>query len=222
MPSFCVVMGCSRRAERDRGRFFRIPKTFNNRGERLDALSAERRESWVRALNRGNLSETFLKNARICENHFVSGEPAKLEDKDHPDWVPSVNMGYFTIKVQNKQSLNRHVRSDECHSKRFKTDEMSEAGSASIDVEPRAGPSTKSAEFSEQYNEQEGRQSTIQDAATQTDLDMNNLNKMFKDLYFANQRIQSLEEKVKAFSLSEETFRDNDFKTLYLQDSRES
>ncbi|KAJ8975081.1 hypothetical protein NQ317_011033 [Molorchus minor] len=74
MPSFCAVVGCSRRAERDEVRFFKIPKALKNRGERLDALSKERRESWVRALKRGNLSDIFLNNARICANHFVSGK----------------------------------------------------------------------------------------------------------------------------------------------------
>ncbi|KAJ8963496.1 hypothetical protein NQ317_003891 [Molorchus minor] len=74
----------------------------------VDALSKERGESWVRALKRGNLSDTFLNNARICANHFVSGEPAKLEDKDNPDWVPSVNMGYITTKTQDEQSVKRH------------------------------------------------------------------------------------------------------------------
>ncbi|KAJ8968676.1 hypothetical protein NQ317_010649 [Molorchus minor] len=73
MPSFCAIVGCSKRAERDEVRFFKIPKALKNRGERLDALSKERRESWVRALKRGNLSDTFLNNARICANHFVSG-----------------------------------------------------------------------------------------------------------------------------------------------------
>ncbi|KAJ8965332.1 hypothetical protein NQ317_012080 [Molorchus minor] len=59
MPSFCAVVGCSKRTERDEVRFFKIPKALKNRGERLDALSKERRESWVWALKRGNLSDTF-------------------------------------------------------------------------------------------------------------------------------------------------------------------
>lgn len=73
MPAFCSVVGCSKRAERDRNRFFKIPKALHNRGIMLDALSKKRRECWISALKRGNLSETFLKNARICSDHFVSG-----------------------------------------------------------------------------------------------------------------------------------------------------
>jgi len=73
MPSFCSVLGCGKRAERDKVRFFKIPKALKNRGEHLDALSKGRRLKWVAALKRGDLSETFLNNARICANHFVSG-----------------------------------------------------------------------------------------------------------------------------------------------------
>ncbi|KAJ8969720.1 hypothetical protein NQ317_006109 [Molorchus minor] len=67
-----------RRAERDEVRFFKIPKALKNRGERLDALSKERRESWVRALKQGNFRILFLNNARICANHFVSDRHASV------------------------------------------------------------------------------------------------------------------------------------------------
>lgn len=73
MPSFCSVVDCGKRAERDEVRFFKIPKALKNRGEQLNALSKERRLRWVAALKRGDLSETFLNNARICAIHFVSG-----------------------------------------------------------------------------------------------------------------------------------------------------
>lgn len=73
MPSFCSVLGCGHRAERDQIRFFKIPKAYKNRGEKLDRISKERRLKWVQCLKRGPLSETFLNNARICAIHFVSG-----------------------------------------------------------------------------------------------------------------------------------------------------
>ncbi|KAJ8950673.1 hypothetical protein NQ314_007803 [Rhamnusium bicolor] len=52
----------------------RMPAVLKCRGEKLEALSKERRIRWVRSLKRGELSETFLKNARNCSNHFVTGE----------------------------------------------------------------------------------------------------------------------------------------------------
>jgi len=69
MPSFCSVVRCGNRAERDIVRFFKIPKALKNREEQLNTLSKERRLKWVAALKRGDLSKTFLNNAQICANH---------------------------------------------------------------------------------------------------------------------------------------------------------
>ncbi|KAG5867140.1 hypothetical protein JTB14_011347 [Gonioctena quinquepunctata] len=126
-----------------------IPKALQNRGKMLDALSKERRECWVRALKRGNLSDTFLKHARICADHFVSGEPAKLEDRERPDWVPSVNMGYISMKTQYEQSIKRHDRLVERQTKRLKMDEVDEAGNTALIIEPTAGQSTEALKTSE-------------------------------------------------------------------------
>lgn len=51
--------------------------------------------------------------------NFVGG-PAKLEDSASPDWVPSVSMGYVHIKTQTEQSVKRHIRFIERHTKRLK------------------------------------------------------------------------------------------------------
>ncbi|KAJ8978626.1 hypothetical protein NQ317_011258 [Molorchus minor] len=75
MPSFCAVVGCSKRAERDEVRFFKISKALKNRGERLDALSKERRESWVRALKRGNLKRRECK----IDNLAKIRDPSEME-----------------------------------------------------------------------------------------------------------------------------------------------
>lgn len=79
MPSFCSVVNCAKRAERDQVRFFRIPAILNDRCEAIKLLSQERREAWIRALRRGPLSETFIKNARICSNHFLTGKNSKID-----------------------------------------------------------------------------------------------------------------------------------------------
>ncbi|KAJ8976843.1 hypothetical protein NQ317_012967, partial [Molorchus minor] len=70
-------------------------------------------------------------------------EPAKLEDKDNPDWVPSVNMGYITTKTQDEQSVKRHVRSVRRQTKRLKLDEVDDVGNSAVNNEPTAGPSTE-------------------------------------------------------------------------------
>lgn len=61
MPLFYSVVVCSNRAERDRVRFFRIPASFKDRGIKLNDLSLERREAWIRALKRGPLADSLRK-----------------------------------------------------------------------------------------------------------------------------------------------------------------
>lgn len=73
MPSFCSVVNCAARYERDRVSFFRFPAVLTNRGDKLNALSVERREAWIKALKRGPLSETQLNNGRVCSRHFLTG-----------------------------------------------------------------------------------------------------------------------------------------------------
>lgn len=43
MPSFCAVVGCANRAKKDKVRFFGIPASFKDQGEKLDAVSRELR-----------------------------------------------------------------------------------------------------------------------------------------------------------------------------------
>ena len=33
---------------------------------------------------------------RVCSNHFFSGKPSNLIDRDHPDWIPTLNLGHTT------------------------------------------------------------------------------------------------------------------------------
>lgn len=73
MPSFCSVVNCAARFERDRVRFFRFPAILTHRGDKLNALSVERRDAWIEALNRGSLNETRLKYGRVCSRHFLTG-----------------------------------------------------------------------------------------------------------------------------------------------------
>ncbi|KAJ8980402.1 hypothetical protein NQ317_009397 [Molorchus minor] len=98
MPSFCSVLNCGMRAERDRVSFFRFPAVLRHRGEYLNGLSEERHNAWVKALKRGALSEARLKHWRVCSRHFVNGAPAELENDTHPDWIPRQNMGYASSR----------------------------------------------------------------------------------------------------------------------------
>ncbi|KAJ8940494.1 hypothetical protein NQ314_010708 [Rhamnusium bicolor] len=80
--SFCAVVKCGKRAERDQVRFFRIPAVLKGQGEKLEALSKQRRRRW----------------------------PAELEDKDSPDWMSSQNMGYTSFNTKDQEAIERQSR----------------------------------------------------------------------------------------------------------------
>ncbi|XP_060763861.1 uncharacterized protein LOC132872791 [Neoarius graeffei] len=56
-------------------------------------LSTERRRARLN-IGRTDLTEAKTKTARVCSNHFISGTPAKLYDRNNPDWAPTQNMSY--------------------------------------------------------------------------------------------------------------------------------
>ncbi|XP_055907160.1 uncharacterized protein LOC129942314 [Eupeodes corollae] len=106
MPSTCFVIGCSKRAERDHTfSFFRFPAVHKKPTE--IEISKARRTAWLNAIKRKDLKESSLKYTRICSQHFITSRPAKLKDKLHPDWIPSLNMGYPQF---SKPGVGRYQR----------------------------------------------------------------------------------------------------------------
>lgn len=71
----CIVFGCSKHSGKDKGlNFYRIPAVVTREGEEEEELSKERRERWILAISRDDLSwKDVLKNERVCGLHFVSG-----------------------------------------------------------------------------------------------------------------------------------------------------
>lgn len=51
----------------------------------------------------------YILQSALRSKHFV-GKSANIKDSDHPDWVPSQNMGYDTIKKSSTAVLNRFER----------------------------------------------------------------------------------------------------------------
>ncbi|VEN60951.1 unnamed protein product [Callosobruchus maculatus] len=95
MPSFCCVVNCSSRGNRDMVNFYRIPSVLNlSLKKDLNELSKRRREKWLQAIKREDLTEVKLKYARVCSKHFVSGKPADLRDELNIDWVPTLLLGH--------------------------------------------------------------------------------------------------------------------------------
>lgn len=74
MPSFCAVIKCSNNAAKTVGiSYFRIPGELRSGSYRDRELQRQRREKWICALQRADLTETKLKYGRICSLHFHSG-----------------------------------------------------------------------------------------------------------------------------------------------------
>ena len=94
----CVVVGCSKRFGRDKDvSFYRIPKIIRNRGEETRMLSERRRNGFVAAISRGDITAEILNHDRVCSRHFLSGSPASLDDETNPDWLPSLNLGHDKV-----------------------------------------------------------------------------------------------------------------------------
>nr|CAI5836744.1 unnamed protein product [Callosobruchus analis] len=70
MPVTCIVVGCGSRSERDRVSFFCIPIVCRRS---LTNLSLKRRDSWIAAIKRQDLTESKLKYQRVCSKHFITG-----------------------------------------------------------------------------------------------------------------------------------------------------
>ena len=92
----CLIFGCGTKSGRDKGVYFaRVPQVVTNQGEEARKLSEVRRNRWISAISRSDLSESVLEDTgRVCRKHFVSGRAAKSWDKFNPDWVPSLNLGH--------------------------------------------------------------------------------------------------------------------------------
>ncbi|KAJ8912346.1 hypothetical protein NQ315_014713, partial [Exocentrus adspersus] len=103
MPVTCLVVGCGSRSNRNNVNFYSVPAILSHKfvtGK--NELSKRRRALWIAAIKRDDLNESKLKNQRVCSKHFITGKPAALEDENHPDWVPSQEMGHKSQNVQKR------------------------------------------------------------------------------------------------------------------------
>lgn len=75
MPTFCGVVNCGSRGTRDLVNFYRLPSELSLKHKQiLNDLSKLRRQKWLEAIRRADLTETKLKYLRVCSKHFISGK----------------------------------------------------------------------------------------------------------------------------------------------------
>ncbi|XP_055997893.1 THAP domain-containing protein 1-like [Ostrea edulis] len=106
----CCVIGCANRFDKSSPKsFYRIPKKPESR-----------RELWISAIKRQHISGKPWEPAdhdRVCYLHFVTG--SKSNDLSSPDYVPSVNMGYDTIRQKNPDLRKaRYLRAEKRETER--------------------------------------------------------------------------------------------------------
>ena len=112
----CAVVGCSNRSDREHKKdhkkveFFRIPAIIRHTDKRDLELSTKRRDRYLAAISREDLTAEMLENSdyRVCSDHFVDGEPAKLYDFANPNWLPTLQLGH--AKQKNNSDYTRHER----------------------------------------------------------------------------------------------------------------
>ena len=72
--NFCAVHGCSNRSKggKDKG-YYRIPAIVSRSKPKKQALSAERRATWLARIRREDLAADATEYYRVCGDHFISG-----------------------------------------------------------------------------------------------------------------------------------------------------
>ena len=109
----CIVVGCINNSGRRRGirgiSFFRIPKVIFG-SAREEEISRKRRDGFLAAVSRADLTDSKLENGRVCSKHFLSGKPAPLFDKTSPDWLPTEKLGHEKISRKRVDAFQEHYQ----------------------------------------------------------------------------------------------------------------
>ena len=83
----CIIVGCGNKSGKKFTKkdsvvkFSRVPKIVKNEGEMIEELMTRRRQAWISAISRDDLTDDKLENERVCSRHFVSGQAAKQWDQ---------------------------------------------------------------------------------------------------------------------------------------------
>ena len=104
----CVVVGCSKRSDRDKDFwFYRIPAVSDHQGTEDFDLRKRRRDGYLAAISREDLDYNSLGNYRICSRHFITGKPTSLYETTHPDWLPTLQPGHTKVKAVDTDRYER-------------------------------------------------------------------------------------------------------------------
>ncbi|KAK0139962.1 hypothetical protein N1851_023125 [Merluccius polli] len=221
MPMFCVVYGCSNRSTREKEKsYFRIPKVVVHKGEKCKKLTEQRRKKWILNLRlRSGGAESVY--SRVCSDHFVRGVPSALGDVESVDWAPTVKLGYKTAKPKSEASLQREQRM------KLKEDQQrrSACAVAMLDLQqtaesPGMSPDLmRTAEQPADNPQSDGISGNgtlnYQDAGCQTELTMDDIEKMEDVLRQNTTELGDLRTKALDTQFNQKSFEKNEEKTKF-------
>ncbi|KAL7292438.1 hypothetical protein TKK_0014022 [Trichogramma kaykai] len=234
----CAVVGCTNTAQNKPGfSFFRFPKVQNRVHKNYDnlrKLSLKRKETWIRCLKQGPLSEKELNYKRVCQEHFISGKPAKLEDEMHPDWAPCKNLGYTAGCALKKdaaldQSCRKETASEIIESDIVDEQIVSINEAMDLQMNEKLDDSIWNEKIDTDNDEPTINEFSTNNKFTQTDLESNEIEKLKSKLKYQaeiieklnlklknqSEVIEKLNSKIESMTFVENSFRGNDEKTLY-------
>ena len=74
MVNFCAVLDCSNRSNTEKNKgYYRIPAIVLRSKPKKQALSVERRATWLARIRREDLVGDATEFYRVCGDHFIPG-----------------------------------------------------------------------------------------------------------------------------------------------------
>ena len=71
---FCAELGCSNRSNREKDKgYYHIPAIVSRSKPKNQALSVERRATWLTRIRREDLAADATEFYRVCGDHVISG-----------------------------------------------------------------------------------------------------------------------------------------------------
>lgn len=175
-------------------------------------LQKQRQSEWVKRIKREDLTSDKYSNARVCSDHFVSGQPTDLYDTEDADWAPSLNLGHNSVKNVDGKRKDRY---DLIKEKRRK----SEGAQALLELQNLTEfLQEEPAEATDCVTATGNNESTTKTSETceiQTDTSSSDIQALEAEIKSLREDNSKVREQLKEVSLDESEFRDNNEKVLF-------
>ena len=221
---------CGNRSGRDKEkRLFRLPTVSVDREEQTLELSKPRQDIWLARIKREDLEPSRYNNVRVCSDHFVSGEPAKLyeEKKNHVDWAPSLRLGYYSNQLEKSQCCSTQERSTRLTQRNSRkrmasevfTDATDDASSETVTQtclnDVVSGTATRTCLNIQDLDAAECEIAELKDEVTCLKTELKVMSTKLKNVEGNDIEVKRLKEEVTDLVMDESTFTNNDDKVVY-------